>query len=181
MSSNIAATLGGRGLNSVVIRSTPDALSLRGELGSSTVPHKDLDGTGSQTPMFMNGNSMDNQVNSSDTAFYIRLAAGMAGTHQVVMLNTNYDASLVNNNTHKLVTTIIGRPTGNMAIGDSFGILESSFVSGSAAGTTDIVIIRKSPQTTDISANAGASGARTTLVAAHILVRLVRRQYVTST
>ena len=40
MSSNITSTLGGRGLGGVAQRYAVDPLALRGELGSSTVPHR---------------------------------------------------------------------------------------------------------------------------------------------
>ena len=125
MSSNITATLGGRGLNSVVIRSTPDALSLRGEL-DSTVPHKRLVGTTDANintnmngQVFTNGvsTSSNNTVLSSDTAFVIEAVAGtVGGNHQLYTLNTNYPDTLVTADTHKVVTTVIG----DLAAADDF-------------------------------------------------------------
>jgi len=189
MSSNITATLGGRGLNSVVIRSTPDALSLRGELGSSTVPHKRLVGTANANvntmptgQVFMNGvsTSSNDTVLSSDTAFVIEAVAGAAGTHQLYTLNTNYPDTLVTADTHKVVTTVIG----NISEQDDFmgytgansaGLIEASIVGGSVANTSDIVVIRRTP------VPSGTLATQTTLIQAKILVRLVKRNYVTNT
>ena len=184
MSSNITATLGGRGLNSVVIRSTPDALSLRGELGSSTVPHKRLVGMTPAGETFVNGvpTASNNTVLSSDTAFVIEAVAGTLNQHQVYTLNTNYPKTLVTADTHKVVTTVIGNIseqddfmgyTGT----DSAGLIEASVVNNTAAPTTlsDIVVIRRTP-------NPGAfGGTASTLITAKILVRLVKRNYVTNT
>jgi len=190
MSSNITATLGGRGLNSVVIRSTPDALSLRGELGSSTVPHKRLVGTANANvntmptgQVFMNGvsTSSNDTVLSSDTAFVIEAVVGtVAGYHQFYTLNTNYPDTLVTADTHKVVTTVIG----NISEQDDFmgytgansaGLIEASIVGGSVANTSDIVVIRRTP------VPSGTLATQTTLIQAKILVRLVKRNYVTNT
>lgn len=193
MSSN-TATLGGRGLNSVVIRSTPDALSLRGELGSSTVPHKRLQGTTQANidiqalgQTFTNGvsTSMNDTVLSSDTAFVIEAVAGTAGggnagNHQLYTLNTNYPDTLVTADTHKVVTTVIGDlgPRDDFmdyGSANSAGLIEASVVAGSAGGTSDIVVVRRTPIP-------GATlGTQTTLIKAKILVRLVKRNYVTNT
>jgi len=183
MSSNIAATLGGRGLNSVVIRSTPDALSLRGEL-DSTVPHKRLVGTTATGDTFTNGvsTSMNNTVLSSDTAFVIEAVAGTLNQHQVYTLNTNYPKTLVTADTHKVVTTVIGDfpeqdDFTNYTGTDSAGLIEASIVNSSSAPTTlsDIVVVRRTP-------NPGAfGGTASTLIKAKILVRLVKRNYVTNT
>lgn len=190
MSSNITATLGGRGLNSVVIRSTPDALSLRGELGSSTVPHKRLVGTANANvdmqplgQIFTNGvsTSSNDTVLSSDTAFVIEAVAGTAaGTHQFYTLNTNYPDTLVTADTHKVVTTVIG----DLAAADNFdnytgaqsaGLIEASVVGGSVGGTSDIIVVRRAP------VPSGTLATQTTLIQAKILVRLVKRNYVTNT
>ena len=184
MSSNITATLGGRGLNSVVIRSTPDALSLRGELGSSTVPHKRLVGMTPAGDTFVNGvpTASNITVLSSDTAFVIEAVAGAAGTHQLYTLNTNYPDTLVTADTHKVVTTVIGDIseqddfTGYTGA-NSAGLIEASVVGGSVANTSDIVVIRRTPVP-----NADLMPAtQTTLITAKILVRLVKRNYVTNT
>lgn len=184
MSSNITATLGGRGLNSVVIRSTPNALSLRGELGSSTVPHKRLQGDAAnptgETFALGAPTSSNNTVLSSDSAFVIEAPACTAGSHQLYTLSTNYPDTLVTADTHKVVTTVIG----NISAADNFagytgsnsvGLIEASVVNGSAANTSDIVVVRRTPVTNN------DLGMITTLIQAKILVRLVKRNYVTNT
>ncbi len=184
MSSNITSTLGGRGLGGVAQRYAVDPLALRGELGSSTVPHRAIDvtaipGVDNDSPSVPNdmGTPAVNTVNSTDTAFEVTLPAATAATAQVLTLNTQYPAAWgVGPTTHTLETelfglgTVAGNPLatfGQPTMGSTIGFVETAFQDTTGDGNIDIVVKRCIPD--------GLSDVGATLVGAILLIRLKKR------
>jgi hypothetical protein len=180
MSSNITSTLGGRGLGGVAQRYAVDPLALRGELGSSTVPHRKISGgVASDTITIANdfGNPMQDRVNQTDTAFEVTLpAAANPTTAQLLTLNTRYPAAWgIGPTTHTLeaelfgLGTVAGNPLAvfnDPTMGSTIGFVETAFeIVGMGNNDINIVVKRCIPD--------GLSGA--TLVGAILLIRLKKR------
>ncbi|MCH9717285.1 MAG: hypothetical protein K0U52_09405 [Gammaproteobacteria bacterium] len=185
MSSNITSTLGGRGLGGVAQRYAVDPLALRGELGSSTVPHRAINvpaipGVDNDSPSVPNdmGTPAVNTVNSTDTAFEVTLPAATAATAQLLTLNTRYPAAWgIGPTTHTLETelfglgTVAGNPLatfGQPTMGSTIGFVETAFeIVGMGNNDINIVVKRCIPD--------GLSDAGATLVGAILLIRLKKR------
>lgn len=185
MSSNITATLGGRGLGGVAQRYAVDPLALRGELGTATVPHRRINGgAASDAITIMNdfGNPMQDRVNQTDVAFEVTLPATTTmSAPQLLTLSTQYPAAWgIGPTTHTLeaelfgLGTAAGNPTveaANATAGMSLGFVETAFQDSNGDGNIDIVVKRTLP----------APDANThTLIGAILLIRLKKRTKVVS-
>jgi hypothetical protein len=186
MSSNITSTLGGRGLGGVAQRYAVDPLALRGELGSSTVPHRKINGgVASDAITIANdfGNPMQDRVNQTDTAFEVTLPATTTmGAPQLLTLNTRYPAAWgIGPTTHTLEVELFGLgvdgdPTVesvNATAGNSLGFVQAAFeIVGMGNNDINIVVKRTLP----------APNTNThTLIGAIVLIRLKKRTKVVAT
>jgi len=192
MSSNITSTLGGRGLGGVAQRYAVDPLALRGELGSSTVPHRAIDvtaipGVDNDLPIVPNdmGTPAVNTVNQTDTAFEVTLpATANMGAPQILTLSTQYPAAWgIGPTTHTLEVELFGLgvdgdPTvesGNATAGNSLGFVQAAFQATNVDGNIDIVVKRTLPAPVSGGANTH------TLIGAIVLIRLKKRTKVVAT
>ena len=195
MSSNITSTLGGRGLGGVAQRYAVDPLALRGELGSSTVPHRAIDvtaipGVDNDLPIVPNdmGTPAVNTVNQTDTAFEVTLpATANMGAPQILTLSTQYPAAWgIGPTTHTLEVELFGlgttaeasNPTvesGNATAGNSLGFVQTAFQNTTGDGNIDIVVKRTLPAPVDMGANTH------NLIGAIVLIRLKKRTKVVAT